>query len=81
MAGLGIALISLHTVIEELRQGRLVALRAPGLPFVRHWFLVHPLAHQTPTPAAQAGAGANPSRARRHICLPSLISTCRVCSA
>lgn len=41
MAGLGIALISYHTVIEELRSGRLVALRAEGLPIMRHWFLLH----------------------------------------
>ena len=42
MAGLGIAFLSLHTVTEELASGRLVALRAPGLPVERHWFLVRP---------------------------------------
>ncbi|GAA0285677.1 LysR family transcriptional regulator [Rhodovulum strictum] len=41
MAGLGIALISRHTVIEELRTGRLVELEAEALPLVRQWFLVH----------------------------------------
>lgn len=41
MAGLGIALISQHTVTEELRSGRLVALRASGLPIKRQWFLIH----------------------------------------
>ena len=41
MAGLGIALISGHTVVEELRQRRLVALPIEGLPIVRHWFLIH----------------------------------------
>jgi DNA-binding transcriptional LysR family regulator len=41
MAGLGIALISAHTCINELHEGRLVALKAPGLPVIRHWFLVH----------------------------------------
>ncbi|MCV2447831.1 MULTISPECIES: LysR family regulator CbbR [Paracoccus] len=40
IAGLGIALISQHTVTEELRAGRLVAIRAAGLPILRSWFLM-----------------------------------------
>lgn len=40
IAGLGLALISQHTVTEELRAGRLVALRATGLPIHRSWFLM-----------------------------------------
>jgi DNA-binding transcriptional LysR family regulator len=40
IAGLGIAMLSLHTVGEELRSGRLHLLRAPGLPIIRHWYLV-----------------------------------------
>ncbi|MCB1332503.1 MAG: LysR family transcriptional regulator [Roseivivax sp.] len=44
---LGIAIISAHTVAEELRSGRLVALRADGLPIMRAWYLLsrqdHPL--------------------------------------
>jgi len=40
MAGLGIALISAHTVTAELGDGRLVALKASGLPVVRQWFVV-----------------------------------------
>lgn len=40
IAGLGIALISGHTVTEELRSGRLVALKAIGLPIQRNWFLL-----------------------------------------
>lgn len=42
MAGLGIALISAHTVSAELADGRLVALRVTGLPVVRQWFIVRP---------------------------------------
>ena len=42
IAGLGIALISYHTVVEEIRSGRLIALDFVGLPIVRQWFLVHP---------------------------------------
>lgn len=41
MAGLGIAMISRHTVCEELRSGRLATIDAPGLPIVRQWFLLH----------------------------------------
>ncbi len=51
ISGLGIALLSGHTVVEELRSGRLVALRCPGMPIVRQWFLVE-LADRTPGPAA-----------------------------
>lgn len=41
MAGLGIALISGHTCLAELKDGRLAALPATGLPFIRQWFLIH----------------------------------------
>ena len=40
MAGLGIGFLSLHTVIDELASGRLVQLRAEGLPIERQWFVV-----------------------------------------
>ncbi|MPQ93805.1 MULTISPECIES: LysR family regulator CbbR [Thioclava] len=40
MAGLGIAFLSLHTVTDELETGRLALIPAPGLPLMRHWFLV-----------------------------------------
>ncbi|WP_096787052.1 LysR family regulator CbbR [Rhodobacter sp. CZR27] len=43
IAGLGIAFLSLHVVMDELRFGQLVQLAAPGLPIERHWFLVHPV--------------------------------------
>ncbi|MCA8881687.1 MAG: LysR family transcriptional regulator [Rhodobacteraceae bacterium] len=43
IAGLGIALISLHTVTEELRAGRLVTVTTPDLPIVRRWYILHRL--------------------------------------
>lgn len=43
IAGLGIALISLHTVTEELRSGRLVTVGTPELPIVRRWYVLHRL--------------------------------------
>ncbi|MGP3697946.1 LysR family regulator CbbR [Rhodobacter sp. NSM] len=51
MAGLGIAFLSLHTVTEELASGRLVELEAPGLPILRHWFMVR-REDETPRPVA-----------------------------
>ena len=41
MAGLGIALISQHTVTEELNSGRLMTIESAGLPIARKWFLLH----------------------------------------
>jgi LysR family transcriptional regulator for metE and metH len=40
MAGLGVGLLSAHTVAAELADGRLVELRVVGLPLVRHWYVV-----------------------------------------
>lgn len=40
-AGLGVAILSGHTMHEELKSGRLVAVAADRLPIVRHWFIVH----------------------------------------
>lgn len=52
LAGLGLAFLSLHTVDDELRSGRLALLRGPHLPVMRHWYLVTPAAFP-PGPAAQ----------------------------
>jgi len=41
LAGLGIAIISAHTCMAELREGKLVALPMVGLPLMRQWFLIH----------------------------------------
>jgi DNA-binding transcriptional LysR family regulator len=41
MAGLGLALISAHTCMTEIADGRLIALKVAGLPLVRQWFLLH----------------------------------------
>ena len=40
MAGMGIALISSHTVAAELKEKRLVALDVKGTPINRKWFVV-----------------------------------------
>ena len=42
LAGLGIAILSQHTIIEELHGGRLVALPAANMPIIRQWFLLYP---------------------------------------
>jgi molybdate transport repressor ModE-like protein len=41
IADLGVALISTHTVIDELAAGRLVQIRAESLPIYRQWFALH----------------------------------------
>jgi LysR family transcriptional regulator for metE and metH len=53
MAGMGIALLSAHTVAAELAEGRLVALDVAGLPVVRQWFVVRSRDKRL-LPAAQA---------------------------
>jgi DNA-binding transcriptional LysR family regulator len=41
MAGLGLAIISAHTCVSELADGKLVTLKMRGLPLVRQWRLLH----------------------------------------
>ncbi len=53
MAGLGLSLISAHTIEAELASGRLAVLDIRGLPIVRQWFLVR-RANWTPTPVGEA---------------------------
>ena len=40
MAGMGVALLSAHTIAAEARDGRLAVLDVEGLPIVRQWFVV-----------------------------------------
>jgi len=40
MAGLGVALISAHTVAQEVNEGRLDIIHSEGLPVVRMWYVV-----------------------------------------
>ena len=40
MAGLGLSLISAHTIAPEVADGRLVVLPVQGLPIMRQWFVV-----------------------------------------
>lgn len=53
MAGLGIGMISAHTIVPELQQGRLKYLRMEGLPVIRSWYLVKLKGVQL-SPTAQA---------------------------
>jgi DNA-binding transcriptional LysR family regulator len=52
MAGIGIGMLSLHTVRLEQAAGRLVTLRVAGLPLRRQWFVVHTRQRRL-TPAAE----------------------------
>jgi LysR family transcriptional regulator for metE and metH len=53
IAGLGIALISAHTIAAEVRDGRLTVLDVRDLPIRRHWLMVR-MARRATTPAAEA---------------------------
>ncbi len=52
-AGMGISLLSLHTIGLELKTRRLAVLDVEGLPIVRDWHVVH-LAAKRLSPVAQA---------------------------
>ena len=41
MAGMGLAFISLHTILLEHQTGNLVLLDLQGLPVVRNWYVLH----------------------------------------
>lgn len=53
MAGLGVALISEHTVAAEVEDGRLSILDVQGLPIMRQWLVVR-MARRTIAPATRA---------------------------
>jgi DNA-binding transcriptional LysR family regulator len=53
IAGMGVSLLSLHTVGLELVTRRLVILEVAGLPIVRKWYVVH-LAQKRLSPVAEA---------------------------
>jgi DNA-binding transcriptional LysR family regulator len=53
MAGMGISLLSLHTIGLELSQGLIAAPEVEGLPVIRRWHVVHK-AGKVLSPAAEA---------------------------
>jgi DNA-binding transcriptional LysR family regulator len=53
MAGLGVAVISAHTIVPELEAGRLVILNLVGMPIPRTWYLIR-LGGAEISPAAAA---------------------------
>jgi DNA-binding transcriptional LysR family regulator len=52
-AGLGLAVVSAHTVVQELETGRLVILKVEAFPILREWYLVHRRGKRL-SPVAQA---------------------------
>ena len=63
-AGLGVAILSGHTIHEELKSGRLVAIPAERLPILRHWFVLHGADQELSQPATRVmdWIVANPDR-------------------
>lgn len=53
MAGMGVALISAHTIAAELASARLVCLDVKGLPILRRWYVVN-RTDRALSPAARA---------------------------
>jgi DNA-binding transcriptional LysR family regulator len=53
MAGLGLSLISAHSIASEVAVRRLVVLKVEGLPIVRQWFVVNRADRELP-PACRA---------------------------
>jgi DNA-binding transcriptional LysR family regulator len=53
MAGLGVALISAHTIAAEIAERRLAVLNVRGLPIIRKWYMLHMKAKRL-LPAGQA---------------------------
>ena len=53
MAGLGVAVISAHTIVPELEAGRLAILNLAGMPIPRTWYLIR-LGGAEGSPAAAA---------------------------
>ena len=52
-AGLGLAVVSAHTVVQELETGRLVILQVEAFPILREWYLVYRRGKRL-SPVAQA---------------------------
>lgn len=52
-SGLGLSVVSLHTIELEVETGRLVILDVEGFPLLRHWFLVYRRGKRL-SPAARA---------------------------
>ena len=52
-AGLGLGIVSIHTLELELEAGRLIVLDVEGFPILRHWYLVKVVGKRLP-PVAQA---------------------------
>ncbi|MGA0531144.1 LysR family transcriptional regulator [Hansschlegelia sp. KR7-227] len=56
IAGLGLALISAHTVAAEIADGRIVALDVEGLPILRQWHVVRRAGKRLTPPALAMNA-------------------------
>ncbi len=74
-AGLGLSLVSLHTIELELATGKLVVLDVVGLPIQRQWYLVYRRGKRL-SPSARAFRQFVLTEARRMAAgLPSLLPT------
>lgn len=72
-AGLGLGIVSIHTLELELETGRLVVLDMADFPILRHWYVVHRQGKRL-SPVAQAFKEFVLSRASKMVSRPHLQS-------
>lgn len=68
-AGLGLGIVSLHTLELELESKRISVLKAEGFPIMRNWFMVHRRGKRS-TPVTQAFRDYVLAEAAQHVRLP-----------
>ncbi|AOU96856.1 transcriptional regulator [Acidihalobacter yilgarnensis] len=68
-AGLGLGIVSLHTLELELEAARIVVLKADGFPILRDWYMVHRRGKRN-TPVTQAFHDYVLAEAAQHVRLP-----------
>ena len=68
-AGLGLGILSLHTLEQELTLKRLAVLKVEGFPIMRHWYIVH-RADKRLSPVAQAFKEFVVAKARTVVVIP-----------
>jgi DNA-binding transcriptional LysR family regulator len=74
MAGLGVSVVSLHTIGMEWRNGLIAAPHVEGLPLMRRWHLVHAAAKML-SPAAEAFRYFILERAEAHLATMFAVET------
>lgn len=73
-AGLGLGIVSLHTLELELEAARIIVLKAEGFPIMRNWYMVHRRGKRD-TPVTKAFHDYVLAEATQHVRLPHTYMT------